>query len=75
LFYENFLLGAFDNLVADTAMINSKFEVYRTRTGQFRWRLRAGNGEIIAHGESYKRRIDCMAAIKLVKQSDLASVE
>jgi len=55
-------------------MINSKFEIYRTRTKQYRWRLRAGNGEIIAHGESYKRREKCHHAIKLVQQSDLANI-
>lgn len=55
-------------------MINAKFEIYRTRSGQYRWRLRAANGEIIAHGESYKRREKCHDAIKLVQQSNLADI-
>jgi len=51
------------------------FEVFRSRNKQWRWRLRSVNGKIIANaGESYRRRIDCMAGIKLVKQSDLASM-
>lgn len=52
-----------------------KFEIYRTRNKQWRWRLRAANGKLIANaGESYRRRIDCMRAIGLVKQSDLADL-
>jgi len=44
-----------------------KFQIYRTRAKQWRWRLRADNGEIIAHGESYKRKWDCVNAVALVR--------
>jgi len=44
-----------------------QFEIYRTKAKEFRWRLRADNGEIIAHGESYKRRADLLRCIELVK--------
>jgi hypothetical protein len=30
-----------------------KFEIYRDVAGQYRWRLVAGNGEIVAISESY----------------------
>ena len=30
-----------------------KFEVYKDKKGEFRFRLKAANGEIIATGESY----------------------
>lgn len=54
------------------------FELYRvTRgklAGQWRWRLRAGNGEIIAHGESYKRQSSCRAAIFLVSHTDSSTI-
>lgn len=30
-----------------------KFEVYKDRAGGYRWRLKAGNGEIVAVSESY----------------------
>jgi uncharacterized protein len=43
-----------------------KFEMYRDPTGQYRWRLRASNGEIIASGESYRNRQDCINAVNLV---------
>jgi hypothetical protein len=37
-----------------------KFEVYTDKAGKFRFRLKAGNGEIVAQGEAY----DTMAAAK-----------
>jgi len=43
-----------------------KFTIYK-RGKEWRWRLIASNGEIIAHGESYKRRKDCFGVIDLVK--------
>lgn len=54
-----------------------KFEIYRAGMlhRQWRWRLRAKNGEIIANGESYWRRGSCMRAINLVAQSADATVK
>lgn len=37
--------------------------------GQWRWRLRAVNHEIIATGESYHNKQDCLAAIALVQST------
>jgi uncharacterized protein YegP (UPF0339 family) len=43
------------------------FEWYRTRfTKQFRWRMRAGNGEIVASGESYVKKTDMVRALDIV---------
>ena len=33
-----------------------KFEVYKDKAGEFRFRLKAGNGEVIATGEGYKSK-------------------
>lgn len=34
-----------------------KFQVYRDKAGEWRWRLRAKNGRIVADsGEGYKRK-------------------
>ena len=33
-------------------------ELYRTTDGQWYWRIRAGNGEIIMQGEGYRHRAD-----------------
>lgn len=46
------------------------FRLYRSKTTkQWRWRMVAANGEIIAHGESYKRKIDAERVITLIKVS------
>lgn len=31
----------------------AKFEIYQDASGKFRWRLKAGNGEVVATGQSY----------------------
>lgn len=47
-----------------------KFEVFASRNKQWRWRLRAKNGRVVANsGESYRRKIDCLTSIKLVKKA------
>ncbi|CAN0374816.1 unnamed protein product [Phaeothamnion confervicola] len=45
-----------------------RLEKYRDVNGQWRWRLVAGNGRIIANsGEGYHNERDCDDAIALVK--------
>ena len=34
----------------------AKFEVYKDSAGEFRFRLKASNGQVIATGESYRPR-------------------
>jgi uncharacterized protein YegP (UPF0339 family) len=46
-----------------------QFELYKSGT-EWRWRLRAGNNEIIASGESYKNRGDAVNAVNLVMDTD-----
>jgi uncharacterized protein YegP (UPF0339 family) len=48
----------------------AKFEVYKDRAGEFRWRLRATNTQILAtSGDSYKAKRDCLNAIDSVKRA------
>lgn len=51
------------------------FEIYKDTVGQYRWRLKGGNNEIIAHGESYSGKTDVERAIGLVKGSANAQVK
>jgi len=52
-----------------------RFELYRDAGGQWRWRLRVQNGNIVAEsGEGYVRREDCEHAIGLVKRSAEAAL-
>ena len=46
-----------------------KFEVYTDKAGEFRFRLKAKNGEIIATGEGYKAKASCMNGIESVKKN------
>jgi uncharacterized protein len=50
------------------------FELFKDRQGQFRWRLRASNGKIIADsGEGYVQKADCQHGIDLVKSEAAGS--
>lgn len=46
---------------------NPKFEVYQDRGGQFRFRLRARNGGIIAVSENYTAKAACLDGIAAVR--------
>ncbi len=48
---------------------NPKFEVYTDKAGEFRFRLKARNGEIIAVSEGYKAKPSCMNGIASVKKN------
>ncbi len=47
----------------------ARFEVYKDSRGEFRFRLRAPNNEIIIVGEAYKRKASCMKGIESVKKN------
>lgn len=51
------------------AVTNPKFEMYVDKAGEFRFRLKARNGEIIATSESYKTREDCESGIERVRKN------
>lgn len=46
-----------------------KFEVYTDKAGEFRFRLKATNGQIIAVSEGYKAMASCMDGIESVKKN------
>jgi uncharacterized protein YegP (UPF0339 family) len=50
-------------------LTNPKFEVYQDKAGEFRFRLKARNGEIIATGESYKAKKSCLNGIDSIKRN------
>jgi uncharacterized protein YegP (UPF0339 family) len=59
---------AVENLIKD---INKyTFEVYEDRAKEFRWRLKASNGQIVAaSSEGYNARAGCEHAIDLIKKN------
>lgn len=54
---------------------NPKFEVYTDRKGEFRFRLKAGNGQIIATGEGYKAKKSCLNGIASVRKNSTGPIE
>lgn len=46
-----------------------KFELYQDKSGAFRFRLKARNGEIIAASESYTAKAGCLGGIESVKKN------
>lgn len=54
----------------------TSFEVYKDRKGEFRWRLKHQNGNILATAsEGYKAKADAMRCIENVKASGEAPVK
>ena len=59
-----------DQTVAEVAAVtNPKFEVYTDKAGEFRFRLKARNGEIIATGESYKTKAACLNGVESIRKN------
>ncbi len=48
---------------------NPKFEVYQDKAGEYRFRLKATNGQIIATGEGYKAKASCLNGIESIKKN------
>jgi hypothetical protein len=45
------------------------FEWYKDKAGKFRFRLKAANGEIIAVGQAYVSKEDCVIGIESLKKN------
>ena len=46
-----------------------KFEVYQDKAGEYRFRLKATNGQIVATGEGYKTKSSCLNGIESIKKN------
>jgi uncharacterized protein YegP (UPF0339 family) len=47
-----------------------KFELYEDKSGEFRFRLKAGNGEVIAtSSESYQTKASALNGIESIKKN------
>jgi len=48
----------------------AKFEIYKDKIGEFRWRLTHTNGHVIANsGEGYTTKVNAMGGINSVKEN------
>ncbi len=48
---------------------NPKFEIYQDKQKEYRFRLKASNGQIIATGEGYKELKSCKNGIASIKKN------
>ncbi|WP_445468250.1 YegP family protein [Herbiconiux wuyangfengii] len=46
-----------------------KFEIYQSPNGEYRFRLKAGNGEIIAVSEGYSSKASAKGGIESVQKN------
>ncbi|MBQ5969847.1 MAG: YegP family protein [Clostridia bacterium] len=59
-----------DQTVEEVVQVkHPKFEMYVDKAGEFRFRLKARNGEIIATSEGYKAKASCINGIESVKKN------
>ena len=52
---------------------NPKFEIYKDKRGEFRFRLKARNGEIILTGEGYASKDGCKNGIESIRKNAVDS--
>lgn len=46
-----------------------KFEVYEDKGGKFRFRLKAGNGQVVATGQAYASKESCLNGIESIRKN------
>ena len=67
---KNAPVAAVENQTVEgySAEKHPKFEVYTDKAGEFRFRLKATNGQVIAVSEGYKAVASCLNGIESVKK-------
>ena len=67
---KNCVGGVEDQTVENFEKVtHPKFEIYEDKAGEFRFRLKAKNGEIIATSEGYKAKDGALNGIESVKKN------
>ncbi len=46
-----------------------KFEVYKDKSDKYRFRLKAGNGQVIAAGQAYSTKESCLKGIESLRKN------
>ena len=64
-------VGEIEDQTAETVEVRKhpKFEMYTDKAGEYRFRLKAKNGQIIATSEGYKAKSGCLNGIESVKKN------
>ena len=59
-----------DQTVPGYAVVtNPKFEIYQDKAGEYRFRMKARNGQIIATGEGYKAKPSCLNGVESIRRN------
>lgn len=68
---KNAVAGNFEDQTVENfeKQKNPKFEMYVDKAGEFRFRLKATNGQIIAVSEGYKTAAKCRKGIESVRKN------
>ena len=66
---KNAPAAAVENQTVEGYETDPKFEVYTDKAGEFRFRLKATNGQVIAVSEGYKALAGCLNGIESVKKN------
>ena len=68
---KNAPIAAMENQTAPDfePIMNPKFEVYVDKSGEFRFRLKATNGQVIAASEGYKTKSSCLNGVASVRKN------
>ena len=61
--------GVQDLTEEGAAVKHPKFEVYTDKQGEFRFRLKATNGEVILASEGYVKKASCLNGIESVRKN------
>jgi large conductance mechanosensitive channel protein len=65
-----------DQTIEDSKKLpNPKYEVYKDAANKFRFRLKAGNGQIIAESEGYETKDACLNGVEVVGTAHDAEIE
>ena len=59
----------FADLTLEQTALHPKFEMYEDKSGQFRFRLKARNGEIVATSEAYTTKAACENGVESVRKN------
>ena len=68
---KNAPIAAFEDQTVEGFEVatNPKFEMYQDKGGEYRFRLKARNGQIIATSEGYVTKVNCENGIRSVKNN------
>jgi len=68
---KNAPIAAVENQTAEGYAVEKhpKFEVYNDKAGEFRFRLKATNGQVIAVSEGYVAMASCVNGVESVKKN------